>query len=59
MAKRFEELREKVMQLETDFEKFYEKKNQAAGTRLRKGMQEMKNLAQEIRIEVQSIKNRG
>ncbi|MCH7514198.1 MAG: histone H1 [Bacteroidetes bacterium] len=59
MAKRFEELREKVMQLETDFEKFYEKKNQAAGTRVRKGMQEMKNLAQEIRIEVQSIKNRG
>ena len=59
MAKRFEELREKVMQLETDFEKFYEKKNQAAGTRVRKGMQEMKNLAQEIRIEVQSIKNQG
>lgn len=59
MAKRFEELREKVMQLETDFEKFYEKKNQAAGTRVRKGMQEMKNLAQKIRIEVQSIKNRG
>ncbi len=59
MAKRFEELREKVMQLEADFEKFYDKNNQAAGTRVRKGMQEMKNLAQEIRIEVQSIKNRG
>ncbi len=59
MAKRFEELREKVMQLEADFEKFYDKNNQAAGTRVRKGMQEMKNLAQEIRIEVQSIKNQG
>lgn len=47
------------MQLEADFEKFYDKNNQAAGTRVRKGMQEMKNLAQEIRIEVQSIKNRG
>ena len=57
MAKRFEELRDRVMQLESDFEKFYDKKNQAAGTRVRKGMQDLKNLAQEIRVEVQSIKN--
>jgi len=45
------------MQLESDFEKFYDKENQAAGTRVRKGMQDLKNLAQEIRVEVQSIKN--
>ena len=57
MAKRFEELRDRVMQLESDFEKFYDKENQAAGTRVRKGMQDLKNLAQEIRVEVQSIKN--
>ena len=57
--KRFEELKNLVMSLEDDFEKFYDKKNQAAGTRVRKGMQEMKNLAQEIRIEVQDIKNKG
>jgi len=57
MAKRFEGLRDQVMQLESDFEKFYDKKNQAAGTRVRKGMQDLKNLAQEIRVEVQSIKN--
>jgi hypothetical protein len=57
MAKRFEDLRDQVMQMESDFEKFYDKKNQAAGTRVRKGMQELKNLAQEIRVEVQSIKN--
>ena len=55
--KRFEQLRDLVASLEDDFDKFYEKENQAAGTRVRKGMQEMKNLAQEIRIEVQNKKN--
>ncbi|MCP4457283.1 MAG: histone H1 [Cytophagales bacterium] len=55
--KRFEQLRDLIASLEDDFDKFYEKSNQAAGTRVRKGMQEMKNLAQEIRIEVQNEKN--
>ena len=55
--KRFEQLKDLVMSLEDDFDKFYDKSNQAAGTRVRKGMQEMKNLAQEIRIEVQKKKN--
>ncbi len=55
--KRFEQLRDLVASMEDDFDKFYEKDNQAAGTRVRKGMQEMKNLAQEIRIEVQNKKN--
>ncbi|MEM8895906.1 MAG: histone H1, partial [Bacteroidota bacterium] len=36
--KRFEELKELVMSLEGDFSKFYDKGNQAAGTRVRKGM---------------------
>jgi hypothetical protein len=43
--------------MEADFEKFYDKNNQAAGTRVRKGMQDLKNLAQEIRLEVQNMKN--
>ncbi|MGD1839462.1 MAG: histone H1 [Thermonemataceae bacterium] len=55
--KQFEKVKDLVMSLQTDFEKFYDKGNQAAGTRVRKGMQELKNLAQEIRLEVQSIKN--
>lgn len=55
--KRFEELRDLVMSLEGDFEKFYDKNNQAAGTRVRKGMQDLKNLSQEIRVEVQNMKN--
>ena len=57
--KRFEELKSMVESLESDFDKFYDKKNKAAGTRVRKGMQDMKNLAQEIRLEVQDIKNQG
>lgn len=56
---RFEQVKKLIMDLEGDFDKFYDKKNQAAGTRIRKGMQELKNLAQEVRIEVQDIKNKG
>ena len=56
--KRFDQLRDHVMSLEADFQKFYEKNNAAAGTRVRKGMQELKNLAQEIRNEIQSLKNK-
>lgn len=53
----FSKVRELVMSLEGDFEKFYDKTNSAAGTRVRKGMQELKNMAQEIRKEVQDMKN--
>lgn len=55
--KRFEELKSAVTALEADFDKFYEKKNKAAGTRVRTGMQELKKLAQDIRVEVQEMKN--
>lgn len=55
---KFAEVRDLVMSLESDFTKFYDKKNKAAGTRVRKGMQELKNLAQDIRMEVQTIKNK-
>jgi hypothetical protein len=53
---RFEQLKNLILSLEGDFQKFYDKENQAAGTRVRKGMQDLKNLAQEIRIEVQKKK---
>lgn len=56
---RFSDLKNLVDSLEADFEKFYDKGNNAAGTRVRKGMQELKNVAQEIRIEVQNKKNNG
>lgn len=55
--KRFEEIKSLILSLEGDFEKFYDKTNQAAGTRVRKGMQDLKTLAQDIRTEVQNMKN--
>jgi hypothetical protein len=54
---RFEQVKDLVASLEGDFVKFYEKGNKAAGTRVRKGMQELKNLAQDIRKEVLDAKN--
>ena len=54
---KYNELRELVNSLEDDFSKFYEKENKAAGTRVRKGMQDLKKLAQEIRINVQAKKS--
>lgn len=55
---KFEKLKNLVMSLEADFSKFYEKHNQTAGTRIRKGMQDLKAMAQDIRVEVQEIKNK-
>jgi membrane protease subunit (stomatin/prohibitin family) len=55
----FGKLKDLVMSLEDDFSKFYDKQNAAAGTRVRKGMQELKTMAQEFRTEVQNTKNAG
>ena len=56
---RIDEVKELVDQLEPDMQKFYEKGNKAAGTRARNALQEMKKLAQEIRVEIQDMKNSG
>nr|WP_201984902.1 hypothetical protein [Hymenobacter rubidus] len=55
----FGKLKDLVMSLEEDFSKFYDKNNAAAGTRVRKGMQELKTMAQAFRTEVQNTKNAG
>ena len=44
--------------LKEDATKFYEKNNGSAGTRLRKGLIKLKNLATEIRKDIQEIKNK-
>ncbi|MGV3704239.1 MAG: histone H1 [Arcticibacter sp.] len=54
---RFTELKELLAGLEADADKFYSKGNSAAGTRLRKGLQDIKNLAQTLRLEIQESKN--
>ncbi|MGI4762637.1 MAG: hypothetical protein ACRYF0_18145 [Janthinobacterium lividum] len=57
MANPFNQLKDLIHSLEDDFEKSYDKNNAAAGTRVRKGMQDLKNHAQAIRLEVQNMKN--
>ncbi len=56
MTNKFSELQEFVNGLERDFQQFYDKGNKAAGTRVRKAMQELKQKAQDIRVEVQEKK---
>lgn len=55
---RFEQVKNLVAELEADFVKFYDKNNKAAGTRVRVGLQNLKNLSQEIRKEIQEMKSK-
>jgi len=54
---KFSKLKELISDVEADAKKFYDANNGAAGTRVRKAMQELKVLAQEIRAEVTEKKN--
>ena len=53
----FDELQDTVNDCQTDVTKFIEGNN-SAGTRVRKAMQEIKKLAQFVRVEVQEQKNK-
>lgn len=53
---RFNQLKELIDSFEKDFDKFYNKENKAAGVRVRKNMQQLRQVAQEIREEVQNMK---
>ena len=56
---KLDELREMVNGLEEDFNKFYGKGNNSAGPKIRKGMQNLKLVAQDVRINVMdTIKGR-
>ena len=52
----FDQLQDAINDCQTDITKFVEGNN-SAGTRVRKAMQAVKSLAQEVRIEVQDQKN--
>lgn len=51
---KYEELKTLVSLMEDDANKFYEKGNKAAGVRLRKILQDVKTLAQALRLDVSS-----
>ena len=52
----FDELQDAINDCQSDLTKFVEGNN-SAGTRVRKAMQAVKSLAQEVRVEVQDQKN--
>ena len=56
---RVNDLKGLVDSVSDEMEKFYDKGNKAAGTRARKGLQDLKKLAQDIRLEIQEKKNEG
>jgi len=56
VIKLLQKMGKELSDIEIDAEKFVEGNN-SAGTRVRKTMQTVKNLAQQIRVEVQNQKN--
>jgi hypothetical protein len=54
---KFNQLLKQVQDMEADFQKFYEKGQSAAGTRIRKSLSDLKKLAQDLREDVQEVKN--
>ena len=56
--KKFNSIKDILSSAEGDADKFYNKGNKAAGTRLRKAMLEIKDLAHEVRKEVTDMKNK-
>jgi hypothetical protein len=53
----FNRIKEVMDAAEADIAKFVEKGNKTAGTRIRQAMQEVKKLAQQVRLDVQDLKN--
>ena len=54
---KFNELKGLLEGIEEDADKFFNKGNSAAGTRVRKGLQELRNSSQELRLKIQEKKN--
>ena len=54
--KEYENIKQLVAAIEEDVIKFSEKSNAAAGTRVRKGLQDVKRACQEMRDAIQDLK---
>lgn len=52
------EIEGKKFNLKEDFDKFFVRSNRTAGTRIRRVMQELKKLSQEVRKDVQDYKGK-
>ena len=56
---KFNQIKELIAAVEQDADKFYNGGNAAAGTRVRKIMQDIKGLASDARKEVTELKNKA
>lgn len=56
MANWLDQIKASVSELEVEHTKFYNKGNNSAGTRARKLLQDIKQLAQEGRNDIQNVK---
>ena len=56
MSSKAETLKALVVEFDTNYEKFSDKGNKTAGTRARKSLQEIKKIAQEIRMDISNAK---
>jgi hypothetical protein len=53
---KFENLKALIESLTEDMDKFHTKGNNAAATRVRQGLQQVKKAAQEIRLDISEMK---
>jgi len=53
---KLENLKNLIKSLTEDMDKFHKKGNNAAATRVRQGLQQVKKVAQEIRLDISEIK---
>ncbi len=53
---KLDELKNFIDSMQSDYEKFFIKGKNAAGTRLRKSLQELRKMAQELRNEIQKVR---
>jgi hypothetical protein len=56
MSQSYQDLLDHLKEMEVDIQKFYEKGQAAAGTRLRKGLSDLKKKSQDMRNEIQNLK---
>lgn len=57
MTELLDQIQEELNTIQEDVVKFNEKGNKAAGTRVRKAMQNIKGLAQDVRVAVSAANN--
>jgi|TARA_R110000744_G_scaffold219781_2_gene338499 hypothetical protein len=56
MKEEFAKIKEIVTSIDDDVQKFYEKGNKSAGVRARVGLQDIKKIAQSIRLDISQIR---